>query len=416
MTDQELKAQIAAQKALMIAVATGGPRITNVNETYVQRRAAIQQALNGRGLADPNPFGDLWEWYGRWQQGDLPHYQVRRDYIAAMYRSLADQIDASVAHGPVVERVVEPTGWERVDRTLDTARGRLESARNEEDFQGVGHLCREVMISLAQAVYDPLTHTTVDGVKPSDTDAGRLLEGYIAHVLKGSSNETLRKSAKTSLALAVELQHRRTAKFRDAMLCMEATTSLVNIVAIVSGRRDISPAPRTPLKATTNPKHAIQSAARPESVFTRLGRILKLLGIQSTYSGRFTRAEADGEQVQHTLPVIQGDFHLHALKTNAATPAFWYVATMITAEDISKRMADIRVLLSECSVGQEAVCTFVLVCNDSLAEQKLTAYKTFEKMLVTVPEKSRHLFAFEVWDGPVLQTKEAELMLRPEDD
>jgi AbiJ N-terminal domain 3 len=75
---------------------------------------------------------------------------------------------------------LEPTGWIRVDRNVTEVRKRLETATMEEQFQAVGLLCRETLISLAQAVYDAQLHPTLDGVTPSDTDAKRRLEAYIA--------------------------------------------------------------------------------------------------------------------------------------------------------------------------------------------------------------------------------------------
>jgi hypothetical protein len=101
----------------------------------------------------------------------------------------------------------------------------------------VGFLCRECLFSLAEAVYDPNRHTASDGVTPSKTDAARMLEAYFGAEYSGSSNEVLRRHAKASLALAAELQHKRTANYRDAALCAEATRTVVNIVAITSGWR-----------------------------------------------------------------------------------------------------------------------------------------------------------------------------------
>jgi hypothetical protein len=125
-----------------------------------------------------------------------------------------------------------------VDRTVDKARARLDGAAKEEDFQGVGLFCREVLISLAQSVFDAGRHKILDGVKASDTDAKRMLEAYLAAELAGGDHEATRKHARAALDLAVALQHKRTANFRMAALCLEATASVVNIVAIVSGRRD----------------------------------------------------------------------------------------------------------------------------------------------------------------------------------
>jgi hypothetical protein len=132
----------------------------------------------------------------------------------------------------------EPTGWPRVDRTVGELRDRLASASNEEQFQAVGLLCREALISLAQASYIPKNHPPLHGVVPSRTDSKRMLEAYIAVELEGGAHEEARKHARSALDLAVSLQHKRTATFRDAAMCVEATTSVINLIAIVSSRRD----------------------------------------------------------------------------------------------------------------------------------------------------------------------------------
>jgi len=112
----------------------------------------------------------------------------------------------------------------------------LGSAATEEQFQGIGLLCREVLISLAQAIYDPNRHGATDGVAPSQTDAKRMLDASIATELGGSSNEELRAYARAAVKLAVALQHRRTAQLCDAALSVEATTSAANLFGLLSGR------------------------------------------------------------------------------------------------------------------------------------------------------------------------------------
>jgi hypothetical protein len=234
-TDQLIE-MIEAQRALMIAVATAGPRIQQVDTEYRARRLAIVQALRSRGLQDPNPYEDLWKWYGKWSSGDLPTYRSRREYIADLYCHLLDGLQSPAQVG--TQLFVEPTGWDRVDRQIDSVRQLLEAAKAEDDFQAVGHRCREVVISLAQAVFDPTRHPPLDKVVPSPTDAKRMLDAYIAVELAGSHNEHTRKMFRAAYDLAVELQHRRTAGFRDAALCAEATISAVNLASIVAGRRD----------------------------------------------------------------------------------------------------------------------------------------------------------------------------------
>jgi hypothetical protein len=94
-----------------------------------------------------------------------------------------------------------------------------------------------VLISVAQEVYDPARHPPIDNVTPSDTDAKRMLEAIFEIELKGSTNDQARAHAKAAVNLALALQHKRTSDFRTAALCAEGTWSVVNMLAIVAGRR-----------------------------------------------------------------------------------------------------------------------------------------------------------------------------------
>jgi hypothetical protein len=135
----------------------------------------------------------------------------------------------------------EPTGWQKVDRQLQEMRLRLDTAETEEQFQAVGLLCREVLISVAQEVYNPVRHPPLDGVVVSTTDAKRMLESIIESDLQGSDGKEARAHARAAVNLSVALQHKRTADFRMAALCSEGTLSVVNMLAILAGRRGRSP-------------------------------------------------------------------------------------------------------------------------------------------------------------------------------
>lgn len=231
MTEDELLNGLENIRNTLIAVATGGPRINDVNDSYQRLYAAVAAELARRRLQNPLTYGSLWDWYGRWSSGDLPSYQSRRTFVGNLLNPLITRIRTGLEE-------VQPTGWERVDRTVGEARDRLASAENEEQFQAVGLLCREILISLAQAVYVRAQHPPLDGTEPSSTDAKRMLASYIAVELGGGANEETRKHARSALDLANALQHRRTATFRDAAMCVEATAAVTNVIAIVAGRRD----------------------------------------------------------------------------------------------------------------------------------------------------------------------------------
>jgi len=234
---EELIREVDAQRNLMIAVSTGGPKIATVNDEYRHRRGLIASGLQERHLQDSIPYKDLWEWYGKWSSGDLPSWSSRRQYIGELFAPLLDRL----ADGPSkrgADVFEEPTGWARVDRSIGEARVRLAEAESEEQYQAVGLLCRETLISLAEIVFDPAIHEAVDGIEPSESDAKRKLEAYLNTELRGETNKISRRHARAALDLANELAHKRTASFRLAALCAEATTTVVNIVAIISGKRD----------------------------------------------------------------------------------------------------------------------------------------------------------------------------------
>jgi len=88
----------------------------------------------------------LWRWYEDYKAKGLAHYRERRSYIHQIYDPLIERVEA-LKTSSGVQVFTEPTGWEKVDRTIDGMRERLETAANEEEFQTVGLLCRETVIS-----------------------------------------------------------------------------------------------------------------------------------------------------------------------------------------------------------------------------------------------------------------------------
>ena len=220
-----LLAELYLQRETMISVATGLAQIQDVNDYYVARQSRLIKMVGDTQILK-NPHGDLWDWYKHWKS-NFPTYAERRQYIKVLFGP-AIEFAIKLKANRSVER--DPTGWEKVDRVLAKARSSLVVATSEEDFQSIGLLCREVIISLGQAVFDPQTHKTIDGVMPSPTDANRMLEAFIATSMPGGSEKEVRSHARASLGLALHLQHRRTASRQLAELCLEATSSTVAVI------------------------------------------------------------------------------------------------------------------------------------------------------------------------------------------
>lgn len=101
MTDQELLNALDRLKAMMIAVATGGPRIGAVQTDFATGYDEVVGELAHRQIQNPLPYRDLWEWYGRWSSGDMPSWQSRRNFVNEVFKDLVRSIqDNPAQHRP----------------------------------------------------------------------------------------------------------------------------------------------------------------------------------------------------------------------------------------------------------------------------------------------------------------------------
>jgi hypothetical protein len=221
-------------KNTMVSVSTGGQRIQDINDKYKEKYNSTNKALQKLNFKNSNPYKDLWEWYGKWST-TFSKYSERRTYINEMYNSLLQMLEET-EEPELINVTVDLTNWERIERSINEIRLRQSEAKSEEQFQVVGLLSRETIITLAQAVFVKEKHPILDGKELSKTDAKRMLEAYISVELAGSSNETLRRYAKSTLDLANELTHKRTASKKEASLCATATISLINLIGTIEGR------------------------------------------------------------------------------------------------------------------------------------------------------------------------------------
>lgn len=232
--EEDLSAAVASLiflREVMIDVSTGGCRIQDRNDDYIVKHSELKAVLPDVGIEYTIAYDDLWAWYEEWK-ANLPSYMDRRQHVRKLLNPIIDATLKKTQSTVKLHR--EPTGWERVDRAVSAAKRQLDGARNEEDFQAVGLLCREILISVAQAVYMPDEHRTLDGVVPSQTDAKRMMEAFLHSSFPGDSFKEVRSHARASIDLSLNLQHRRTATRQLAALCFEATSSTCAVMRILS--------------------------------------------------------------------------------------------------------------------------------------------------------------------------------------
>ena len=97
---------------------------------------------------------------------------------------------------------------------------------------------RELLITLAQTVFDKEKHPSPDGTDIGKADSKRMLEAYIHYCLHKRSKEREIKFAKSSIDFSNELTHNRTATQMDAELCYNAVLSTVHIIKVLNKFND----------------------------------------------------------------------------------------------------------------------------------------------------------------------------------
>lgn len=158
---------------------------------------------------------------------ELPLFENNPDAIE-LRKTLFERY-ASFSVMPVFEQSIVPTGWNRVDRSIEEMNSRLKIADTEEKYQAIGMLGRETLISIAQQVFDKEKHPSVDGTDISPTDAKRMFEAYISFELAAESEKVV-KYVKASVSMSNQLTHDRNATKRAAGICVLAVASIANLM------------------------------------------------------------------------------------------------------------------------------------------------------------------------------------------
>lgn len=224
---------IEQEKAQMVAVATGGPRIDDVNPGYQRRRRAISRGLRQVNVGDPNPHGDLWQWYGHWSS-ELPTYASRRQYISELFgptlSRLRDLLDGHGLDDPHAGDA--PIDWPGLELRLEELKTRLAAAQSLDDRQDVGRRAREIIIDAVNLVFDEAMVT--EGDIPKAADALARFDWIMRARVAGPSNEKLRAVCRSTWQLAQRVTHNAGATELEAWLTAQVTVVLVRTLQRIS--------------------------------------------------------------------------------------------------------------------------------------------------------------------------------------
>lgn len=145
-----------------------------------------------------------------------------------------------------------------------------------------------------------------------------------------------------------------------------------------------------------------------KGVRKRFERILSLKGAakQNAWEGSFSRGTEN-----FTLPTEQGSFKLYFLNKGKNIVGFWYVSLNDGAVNIDEELSDIRILMEECSKGQNVKIQFILVFGSDLLN-KDEYLKKFKKMKTFIPDDQRSNLDLHLLDPAELESWEKELGLK----
>ena len=230
---------IVEEKETLIKAGTGVIQIRDKkeNDEYKRKHQYLVGLIKQLGLEPVHGYADLWDWYNDYKLKDLSTYQQRRAFIRNIFKPLEDTLTNSEDTSMNLLHY-EPTGWDKVDDGIASMKDVLISADKTMDYQSVGMYGRELLITLAQTVFDKDKHPSTDGTDIGSADSKRMLDAYIHYCMHKKSKEREVKFAKAAVDFSNELTHNRTATAMDAELCYNAVLSTIHIIRVLNKYND----------------------------------------------------------------------------------------------------------------------------------------------------------------------------------
>lgn len=195
------------------------PNFGQMNPIIPNKRTALHKNLSA--------FNSQQQFVIIKELSELPLFESNPDAIEL--RKMLFERYASYSATPIFEQNKAPTGWARVDRSIEEMNNRLKVADTEEKHQAIGMLGRETLISIAQQVFIKEKHPSVDGTDIGPVDAKRMLEAYVSYELAEESEKVVR-FVKSAVDMSNQLTHDRNATKRAAGICVLAVSSIANMM------------------------------------------------------------------------------------------------------------------------------------------------------------------------------------------
>jgi len=168
------------------------------------------------------------------------------------------------------------------------------------------------------------------------------------------------------------------------------------------------------LKGGKQEQKKAKNASAIISLSIRLERILKIKGAEIQMFIVSFQREENGKRVNYEIPDRQGAFHAYFVKDNGSIADFLYLSGPHGEVDFVKELADIRVLMEQCSRGQNVHITFAIVSAQDYSDRRDEIHSDFDKIRQFIDPNQGENFALEIWDEPRVKDMEHELGIKLE--
>lgn len=106
-TPEDFLRKVRSIQSLMVLVSTGRADMQDKEKEYAKLRKELESCFRKYGIADPNNFEALLEFYGYYRSKMLT-YEERRNFVRKMYNPLETAIDNALKGGGRIEIINEP--------------------------------------------------------------------------------------------------------------------------------------------------------------------------------------------------------------------------------------------------------------------------------------------------------------------
>lgn len=154
-------------------------------------------------------FQDYWRANGMSGDGGWAKRRTCIENVFSDVREKLEKLEDKRLTKPLAEELKQKlNNWPNVDEEIRELRRKFDSAVTKQDFRALGTNCLGVLQEIGRVVHDPSKDLREGEKYLPEEQIKEVLDRYVERRLPGNENEELRKTVKSTIALAHRLKHR----------------------------------------------------------------------------------------------------------------------------------------------------------------------------------------------------------------